>query len=160
MVESWYGWQILVAYGVSLGVLLLSPLERGDAASVTVPIGVTGLAFSGPIVHWAHSQWAKGFASLGLNLGGTVVGGLLGGTLFCVSGGCSGNDFEGLGVLIGASVGGCVGALTGMIIDVAALAYEEHEAPRAWAGRPLQISLVPSLNLAPDRAVLGMAGTF
>lgn len=56
----WYGWQILIIDGASIGVVLTS--LTGSTAPAFV---AAGLNFVGaPIVHWAHGEVGSGFASL------------------------------------------------------------------------------------------------
>ncbi len=154
----WYGWQNLIGYGSSFMLLATSPFAL-EAAGVTVPLGLTGLAFSGAIVHWAHGHVGKGFGALALTVGSTFGLGALGVGIECGVNGCNGL-FSGL---FGAVVGGGLGLFTGIAIDVGALSFEkrvpddEDEATRRWAPR---ISLVPSLDLRPGRATFGVAGTF
>jgi hypothetical protein len=85
----------------------------GLALSIT---GSTVTFFGGPIVHWAHGHVGRGFASMfGLRLGLPVAGALLG----------LGIGYGARNPSLGAVLGASVGALTGWIVDIAVIAYDE-----------------------------------
>jgi hypothetical protein len=123
--------------------------------------GLSGFAFGGPIVHWAHGHVGKGFGALGLNVGLTSVGGLVGVAAIC-SGGCNG-EWSGLTQLFGFVIGGGVGLLSANIIDVAALSYEtvgpaaeEQSRRRRHPG----LTVVPQVGWSPQQSYFGVAGSF
>jgi hypothetical protein len=64
----WYGWQILIPGIISH--MFAATGSFSFVLPVLIP-GLTGSIFSAPIVHWAHGHTARGFASLGIQLGGT-----------------------------------------------------------------------------------------
>jgi hypothetical protein len=115
---------------------------------VSTPFVFGGLAFGGPIVHWAHGNVGKGFLSLGINASGGALGSMIGAFLG-----------EGPG---GGLLGGFAGGLAANIIDATVLAYEER-APsryRAETRQPERPTLLPTIDIRSDRASLGFAGTF
>lgn len=104
--------------------------------------------------------WA--FGVLGLNVGLTAVGGLVGAVVAC-SGSCRNDESGGLTQLLGLVLGGGVGLLSANIIDVAALSYETVEpadkrnAPRRQSSH---FTLAPQVAVSPDKAHFGLGGTF
>lgn len=135
----WYGWQTLITDGAAI-VLLFAGIdsESGEligAAALTYYLGA-------PIVHWSHGQVGKGFASLGIRLGGTLLA-------VAVISSCF--DDPSCSETTVAVVG--LGALIAPIpIDAAALAREpvEPETPK--------LGLVPIYT--PSVRGLGFGGSF
>jgi hypothetical protein len=125
-----------------------------------MPIGGVGLLFGGPIVHWAHGNVGKGFASLGILLATSVVGGAIGVGVSCAAkfvAPCSHIEDGWWGRLAGVAVGFPVGATVGAAIDVSVLAY----GTRAEVALPeRRVSVLPALDVGRDRVVLGLGGTF
>jgi hypothetical protein len=164
--NRWYGWQILA---IDLGAIGLSSL--GGAVSNT-PGGVAlttigGLAafFGGPIVHWAHGYVGRGFASMfGLRLGLPLGGGLLGASLGCAASGCRSDA----AIVIGAGIGVGLGWITGLIVDIAVLAYDDAPRP-VWRSRRAPATpwtslatVSPWVSIDPARghALFGVGGRF
>jgi hypothetical protein len=159
---SWYGWQILIADGAALGMLVGAGAAHNNADPVLALSGVT-YALGGPIVHWAHLHGGMGVASLGLRLGLPVGLGFLGVALgLAIDGGKRG--FESAS-LVGGALGFVIGFPTAIALDAAVLAREdvEDEAPDAQTKAKLQR---PSFEVRPDvqtsrtGAQLGVRGTF
>ena len=147
---TWYGWQTLLIMGVS------TPLVAAYGT------GLAGFTFGGPIVHWAHGHVGRGFGALGLNLGLTAVGGLVGAGALCAGGSCNG-ELGNLGLAFGLAIGGGIGLLTANIIDVAVLSHEPVEPAVDYDARPRRhprLTVVPQVSFSPDRAHLGVAGVF
>jgi len=146
MKSHWYGGQILLVDAVSISVLVL-----GAGSSDTeglVWLGVGGYVLGGPIVHWAHGNAGRGFGSLGLRVGAPIVGAFAGaGTEDCSGGGelCG---------LAGAAIGFLVGATAAIVIDSAALAYEDVPA------RTEAIRVVPNVGVSRNGMSLGLNGSF
>ncbi len=73
--RHWYGWQLLIVDGASLGVTagteVRNPGWVGTASAVT---GLAGLFLGGPIVHLTHRHTGKALGSLALRLVPGVVG--------------------------------------------------------------------------------------
>jgi hypothetical protein len=156
----WYGWQTLLVMGGSTVLSLVSTVGDGRVAMVTVPLAIGGFTLGGPIVHWAQGNIGKGFISLGMNVGGAVLGAATGAVAICAPGGCAGEFGPLLGFLFGA-IGGGLGLLAANIVDVSVLSYREHRPARpapvvGW--RPS--SLVPTLAVQKDRMSFGLQGTF
>lgn len=161
----WYGWQTLIILGASatLGTVtgVSGAATRADGlAFVGMGIGGVGALFGGPIVHWAHGNTGKGFGALGLNLGVPVVSGGIGVAVACGAGGCSGSS-SGFGAFFGLLIGGSLGLLGSMIIDVTALAYEDNVPVAATASRKAPgWTLVPDLKITREKTTFGFAGVF
>jgi len=117
--RRWYGWQILIP-DLAGGLLTsIGGVLGGTGGLALLITGSTVAFFGGPIVHWAHGHVGRGFASMfGLRLGLPVAGALLG-----LGIGFAANTYT--GPRIGAVLGASVGSLTGVIVDIAALAYDE-----------------------------------
>jgi hypothetical protein len=125
------------------------------APQAGIPLALGGLVLGGPIVHWAHGEGNRGFLALGLNVGGILVGGLAGWGVTCAFSRCSG--LSGLGALVvGGSFGGAAGLIAAVIVDVAALSYQENPRSRSRA----RYTILPDLQVANDRTTVGLVGTF
>lgn len=69
-VERSYGWQILLASAPADLMALVGLFPRStEWAMIAYPVFV----FAGPIVHWAHGNVGRGFASLGVNLAAPLL---------------------------------------------------------------------------------------
>jgi hypothetical protein len=156
--RRWYGWQILIpdlAGSLLSGIGAFVPGAGGSALLIT---GSTVAFFGGPIVHWAHGHVGRGFASMfGLRLGLPLAGGLVGFGLGSLGGSA--------GALLGFGLGTSVLALTGIIVDIAALAYDEPatSAAAARAHRPARTwAVAPFGTFDPIRgsAIAGISGVF
>jgi hypothetical protein len=160
--QSWYGWQLLIGYGVTdLFVVsgVLAGIADGNWDGIPLPMIMltgTGLAsqvFTSPIIHWAHGNVGRGFISFGLNGALPVMGAGLG---FAAGGGDSGASFTGF------MVGVTLGVLGGRAIDVALVAFDYDELVSAAASdTPEWVSSLKLVPIAgPDRAGAGIAGIF
>lgn len=144
----WYGWQTLVADGASFGALILGTAlsEQSDAGDTLVGLGLLGYAFVPGIVHFAHRNPGRGFASFGIRLGMPLAGAFLGASL---ASGCNTNLCEaggaGVGVLLG--MGGAIA------IDAAVFAYDDRKRPATR-----RLGLVPLVSVTPQNAWFGVAG--
>jgi hypothetical protein len=157
--RRWYGWQTLIIHGIAATIVLVTmPASEGEAAPVVVPVAIGAATFGGPIVHWAHGKVAAGFASLGLNIagtfGGATFGALVGGIVDTVEDGSSG-----YGWIVGAFFGMPFGAVAGFALDLSLLSFEEPE-KQPEPPKPPSVSLVPTLRIDGERAVIGVAGLF
>ncbi len=163
--RGWYGWQTLLVFGGATTVGLLGGLAGGASDSpgvwlTSLGLGGAGLLLGGPIIHWAHGNTGKGFGALGLNFGMPLVGGGLGVATTCIAGGC-GSGSEGIGVFLGLVVGGSAGLLASMIIDVAALSYEQTPSGPSFASRKAPTwTLLPDLKITREKTTFGFAGVF
>ncbi|WP_437720888.1 hypothetical protein [Sorangium sp. So ce861] len=146
----WYGWQHSIVLG---GSLLLVPVALSAGSSELFLMSVSGLVFGGPIVHCAHDNYGKALASLGMNIGGALGGGLLGAEL-------AGEPDEGDWVspaAVGAILGGSLGLLAANIVDIAVLPYEDVEPERYSSTR---LRLGTQVGFAPGGLTVGLGGTF
>jgi hypothetical protein len=155
--ERWYGWQTLTTFGGSAALTLVAAAVNSmkvDEAPEWILVGAFGgYALGGPIVHWAHGNVGKGFASLGINAAG-ILSGLVAG-VYAV-GGHSGDIF------LGTSLGGSLGALVATILDTTLLTYGPRKPARedASARQRREVTLLPTLDIRKDRASLGFVGAF
>jgi len=147
-VKRWYGWQTLI------GVIASDLVAIVGQGSVVTYLGVAGHVFTGPIVHWAHGHVGQGFASLGLNAGLPLAGGLIG----VVAG--SGDGLAALGY---GAIGVLVGALAAPALDISLLSTETVDAPiepkkGARALLPSSVAVVPMVD--QNRVGLSLVGQF
>ncbi|HSO40490.1 MAG TPA: hypothetical protein VLT33_48520 [Labilithrix sp.] len=156
----WYGWQTLLVDGASLLVLPAVAMTSDSAGGGLLLVAGGGYLLGGPIVHLAHGEVARAFASLGLRAGLPLVGGFVG--VAAAKENCRG-ELCGLG---GAFVGAALGMVAATIIDPAALAYEKVEdESSARSDRPAPVrSRVALSPLAGPRKEggfdVGLGGTF
>ena len=136
--DHWYGWQIMIAGGVSLALPAISLIE-GSAETVFLTFGLGGLGYclGGPMIHWAHDATGNGFASLGINVVSPLLLGLVGL-------GLGYGDSE--SAQIGVGVGIYAGAVGAILIDSIWLAYEPVEPVTAPEGSSFNIGLSVGLN--------------
>lgn len=110
--ERWYGWQTLLAATPSNLLGLIGMISEPSLAMAAYPLN----AFAGPIVHWAHGNVGRGFATLGLNLSVPL--------LFAVVGTVAGrsNDY-------GGAIGMNLGIATTQLIDTLGWSRETVRVP-------------------------------
>ena len=128
MDRTWYGWQTLILDAgsvASLGtgaVLFARQGPREDIATqVLLWSGVAGALLGAPIVHWAHTNTGRGFASLGLRVGGLLV--------IALANPEGGSGDTPVGTAFGLTMLGSAVAL-----DAAVFGYEDHVDARSIAG--------------------------
>jgi hypothetical protein len=159
--SHWYGGQILIVDGASLGGGLAAGLADPGTGSV---LFLGGYVLGGPIVHLAHRRPLAALGSLVLRVGAPTLGALTGYSLVRVSGG-SNND--NLGNVAGAGVLGGVGLIfgyaTAIALDSAVLAHEDvplhpdhPDLPDSAPG----FTWTPSVAPVRDGAVAGIVGRF
>ena len=80
MDRTWYGWQTLIldaASVASLGIGAVLYARQGSredlAPQVLLWSGFAGSLLGAPIVHWAHTDTGRGFASLGMRFSGLLL---------------------------------------------------------------------------------------
>ena len=146
---QWYGWQTLIADAPSLtafiaGVSMVS--DGNDGGATLVWAGVLGYELTPSIIHFAHGNPGRGFASIGIRFGLPLAGSFIGAS---VASDCNRNLCE----LGGAGVGALLGMGGAIAIDAAALAYDDARPPEAR-----HRGLVPLASLTPHRAWIGLGG--
>jgi hypothetical protein len=139
-------------------VLLVAAVSVSSNAEGDSSTGV-GLAYAslatyalgGPVVHIAHENYGRAAGSLGLRVGGPILGGALG---------CAADDSSGMfGCLGGLALGVFLGTLTAVVVDSAALAYEK--VPETAASRTPRISVTTNVALTrKGGAIVGLSGNF
>ncbi|MBI2390463.1 MAG: hypothetical protein HYV09_12815 [Deltaproteobacteria bacterium] len=149
-VRTWYGWQNLAIDGAAVTLLYVAGNASGRDNDSFGYGAVATYALGGPIIHLAHGNPGTALGSLALRVGAPVGGAMLG---------CAADaDSSELGCLGGAVVGFLLGYGTAVAVDAAALAYEEHEAPRAWSKtRPL---VTPTASWTGHAGSIGLQGLF
>lgn len=149
--RHWYGWQTLMSDGVSVTVFLAgvslseSSSDHGTAQSLAW-FGLLGYELAPGIVHFAHRNPGRGFASFGMRLGLPLAGAFLGASL---ASGCDANLCE----ASGAGAGILLGMGAAIAIDAAVFAYDDAKYP---LGR--RLGFVPLVSVAPHQAWLGVGG--
>jgi hypothetical protein len=150
MRRRWYGWQNLVADGVTI--VAASATQRPE-------VFLVGYLAAGPVIHWAHENVWQGFASLGLRAGLPVALGFMGAAVD--SGHCSADFGCGFGGFV---VGLVVGSVAAIAIDAAVLAYDEVPVAKgdedARRPRPFRFELVPTFGIAHGGATAGVLMAF
>jgi len=157
-----YGWEIL-ATGEVGGALVAASVwlpssEVGTPASTfAFLIGMPTYAVAGPLVHWGHGHWVKGLASLGLNVAGATIGGIVGSAVQCNRQGAPG-DCSLKGVFNGLAVAG----LTVPLIDAGVLGWEDVQVSDPVAARTgsTRVALAPLMSVGPRSLSLGVGGRF
>lgn len=151
--KRWYGWQTIAAdAGWIACAVLASEEDNGTLGN----LAVAGYFLGGPIVHWGHGHVGKGFASLGLRLAPI---GLL--TLALIAYVAEDTEDEGLfhdpgPVSTTLFVAAALMVPGAMVIDAAALAYEEAEPEETkWSPR-----LSPWYRPRTHAGGLSLTGTF
>lgn len=145
----WYGWQTLTADGISTLAFFAAFGQNADGSDqvneTLAWAGLLGYEFAPGIVHFAHRNPGRAFASFGIRLGVPLAGAFLGGAAIS---GCSGNNCQSTGI----GVGFLLGMGGAIALDAALLAYDSPE-PRRQAA-PVR----PVVSISPERAWLGVAG--
>ncbi|KYG09697.1 hypothetical protein BE21_16420 [Sorangium cellulosum] len=150
----WYGWQHLLVLG---GTAILAPIAIATENEVLAWWSFSTVALGGPVTHWANGNLGKGFASLGLNAGCTLGGGMVG----LLAG--KAVDSRGWEEVAGIMLGSSAGLITANIIDIAVLEREERSTADSYEYirlRSPRLRVAPHVALAPDRATLGLGGAF
>jgi hypothetical protein len=150
--RSWYGWQTLVADGISTTVFLAAFKDDdngGDDTNETLAwTGILGYELGPAIIHFAHRNPGRGFASMGIRLGMPLAGAFVGGA---AGSGCHGHQCE----AAGAGAGVLIGMAGAIAIDAALLAFD-YPASTARSAKPER--LLPLLSLSPQHALVGVRG--
>jgi len=157
--SSWYGYQILLADAVALGLTAIA----AEAGSEAVLVGAAGVyLLGGPTVHALHRRPLAAVASLGLRIALPIAFAAIGGaSVNCRMGGVV-NDGESCGS-IEPLIGLTVGLVAAVAIDSAAVAWDWTPPAAADRAAPRAESLA-SVSVAPIRiregAGLVLSGRF
>jgi len=116
--REWYGGEVLAAD--TIGWALIIGGATADAWPIAA-LGVGGIVLGGPVIHAAHDNYGRAAVSVGLRIGGPLLGLGLGAALDKDS-----HSFIPVGPVIGAFLGYVAGA----IADIAFVAYED-DSPEA-----------------------------
>jgi hypothetical protein len=159
-VTRWYGWQTLIAAGLSDTLLVAgfiagaNELGDGRLSGGTLALAVTGYAghaLSGPIIHYAHGSSRRALLSFGMNLVLPTSGMWLGSALG------KADERPGVGFVAGALAGVAVA----QVVDISVLTYREAPLRPSEEDR---VKWARSLTIAPlyrrDGAGLSIAGVF
>ncbi len=150
--SRWYGWQVLLADVV--GGTLAGIGTAADVRALLIVGGVIQIA-GPPTVHWAHGRVGAGFGSVGLRIGGPLLGGLAAAGIQTASG--FGIDWIGVGI------GASAGALVALVVDVAALSHERVARPQTASTAVMhraQAFITPGLSVGPSGATVTLDGAF
>jgi len=124
---GWYGWQLLVADALSVGVLAWGiDQDRTDL----IVGGSLGYALAGPAIHLLHGRNRAGLQSLGQRIGGPLSVGYV--ALRVAEGACDGDKRCGAQWGLG---GLAVGGLIAILVDAVDLAGPEDVAVAPTAMR-------------------------
>lgn len=129
--DVWYGWQTLTADGMSAG-SFAAGVAIGKAGAGARILGVGGFVFAAPIVHMAHENVGRGFASMGLRI---LMGGL-----------------SAMYVAYGAGAAGAIPLVANVFVDTLIA--------RAPAPTPAQHAVLPVFGVQRDLVLAGLSGTF
>jgi hypothetical protein len=148
--RSWYGWQTLTADGASMLLLLAgaataSSDAAGDSGDTMVTMGLVGYEFAPGIIHFAHGNPGRGFASFGIRLGMPIAGIILGAAS---ASGCDGFECE----AGGAALGLLLGMGGAMALDAAVFAYDDPERASDAA------RVLPLVGVTSSAAWIGLGG--
>ena len=123
--EEWYGYQVL-ATDLGGGALVAGGV-MADLPAMWLS-GAGALLLGGPIVHAAQGNHGRAAASLGLRVGGPLLGGITGSLLSSVFGGSGGQSGAGrvINLFLYSTIGAAAGFVTASVIDIAYVAREDN----------------------------------
>jgi len=164
---------ILAEDAASVALFILGDrIERSSngVGSVLMTAGLFGYALAGPITHFAHDNPVRGTLSLALRVALPLAGAYIGaqtatcsdGDLFC------GLDELAKGFVIGAGVASLTDILLiapyppsdGVRVPPAAGPAAPPRAMPTTASSSKTVAIAPSLLVLPDRAMVGLGGSF
>jgi hypothetical protein len=149
-IETWYGWQTLLADGAGIAALAgCATLLENKAGQ---PFCVAPFLLAGPAVHLAHDRPARAVISFALNAALPITGALIG----AATADCGKDQF--LCGLSETGLGLMVGLVAAMTID-AVISFDSEAAPPRPVARRAP-TLLPTVALTSGGAGLGLAGRF
>ena len=155
---TWYGYQTLLADGVSMGLLVPGVVYNSSTPGL---LGLAGLAVGAPVIHLLHRQPARALGSLAARVGLFFLGGVIGAGIH----GCptptplADGRVPESDCIPGAIVGALVGGVAASVLDGVVFAHEpvEPRPPRpARAGTPALVGI----RALPGGAMLAVGGWF
>jgi hypothetical protein len=151
--RKWYGWQILIVDGTTVGVVAASSLLRGKPwTDLSFPTVVALYLVGPPVVHVVHGRVGVAIGDVflrgGLALAGAFVGDLIG-----VANTCSGCFVDQAPYLF---LGLSVGIGSAVALDAALLAYD----PPKRKASPAGMRWTPVVARVPGGITAGLAGAF
>jgi hypothetical protein len=147
--RRWYGGEVIATDASSVGLALMG--FQLDAPELLLP-ALGGYLFGGPIVHLAEGHPLKSLGSFGLRLSPVAVM-LTAAALWPAP--TESHELAGYGRGLGILTIGVVSILPVMIIDSAAIAWEDvPPAPRA------SFTAVPSVMVTKSSIAASLAGSF
>jgi hypothetical protein len=158
-VTTWYGWQTLLVDAAALGTGVTGFALSGGKGNVPGTIGILGYVLGAPIVHWVHGHAGKGAADAGIRLlGPLVLGGI--GFLLGLPGGTNANGDPVVAQVTGA-IGLGIGYAAVVTLDAAVFAFDARLVDRDPEPPPqTTVSVLPTVQLRPGGATLGLGGLF
>jgi hypothetical protein len=153
----WYGWQTAIVDGaaMSAGAAAVA-LGVPESTNKLTPAARFGFGWwvtaslAEPVVHFAHHRAGIGLADLGMRIGTSLVGALIGAGVTCAA--MSAEDCSRRGAAYGLVGGNTLGA----ILDAAYLAYDAPS-PRPVASGA---AWIPAVAAAPGGAVVSVQRAF
>jgi hypothetical protein len=162
-VKVFYGWQI-VAIGEAGGlvaaaaVVLPSSQISSPLATFAFLLGMPAYVLGGPVVHWSHGAFEKGLLSLGANVIGPVVAGLVGSGIRCRPA-----DAPSSCGTIGFLNGLAVAVVTVPLLDAFALGWEDEQIddpPTGQTRPPRGLAVEPLFRVGQGSVAIGLGGRF
>jgi hypothetical protein len=152
--SRWYGWQTLTTDGAAIALLVGTQLASGGAPpgpleTTGYALGTLSYVFGGPIVHFAHRNPGRGFASFALRVPAPIITGLAAMGVYC---GLEPGEYCGL---IGVPFAGAA-ILAAIAIDAAVFGYDEVPVDRA---ETRSFRMLPLVSVTRHGASLGLALT-
>ena len=146
--SHWYGWQVLLADGSALALLLFGTSVESPGG---VYLGAATFVLGGPIAHIAHRRGGAAAGSLALRLGAPVSG-LITGILVGAALSRGGRNHVGTSLDDAGLAGGLLGLLVAAGVDIAVLARERVESAVPWTNDDQRMHALagePALLVAP-----------
>jgi hypothetical protein len=145
--RTWYGWQILAADTMAIGVLSIDVASRSQGPSNAVGIPcLTVFIAAGPIAHAYHGRWGGVAASAALRILLPLLG--------TFSGGSQQGDWSNNGAAKGLIAGMAVASLLDVALAWQPL-FQDHDRPAAR-----RVVVIPVVTSNPLGSAVGLGGVF